>query len=346
VLPVSFGWAGVDVFFVLSGFLITGILFDSRDAPHRVRNFYIRRTLRIFPLYYGLFLVLVVLYPIFRWHWSWTWLLWPGYLGNFLVFLPPALVGKGFTAASGELLSLAHRSVVLHIGHFWSLCVEEQYYLVWPWIVFWLKDRRKLITICVLVILVCPLLRIFAGSLIPAYAINGDALYYSTPFRVDALMFGALVALLRRGPAHRRMIPAARWLLAAFAVAAVILLAVAKFGPHAPPTDAYPLWRLSLKLSVADILSACVVILALEPRTWTYNILSLPGLRWIGRITYGAYVLHEIPRTLLTQMFAPYFTRPAIPAAALAFVLTMAVAWLSFRYFESPFIRLKNRWTR
>ena len=88
---LPYGWAGVDVFFVLSGFLITGILYDTRDDPHRVRNFYIRRTLRIFPLYYGVFLTVFLMTPFMHWEWTWQWIAWPLYLGNFLPFLYPHL---------------------------------------------------------------------------------------------------------------------------------------------------------------------------------------------------------------------------------------------------------------
>src|SRR5580698_10512614 len=92
-VATPWGWTGVDIFFVLSGFLITGILFDSRDDPHRVRNFYIRRTLRIFPLYYGIFLVLLLSTPLIHWSWSRSWIAWPLYLGNYLRFLHPYILG-------------------------------------------------------------------------------------------------------------------------------------------------------------------------------------------------------------------------------------------------------------
>ena len=155
---------GVDAFFVLSGFLITGILYDTRDEPGRVRNFYIRRTLRIFPLYYGVLLILLVLTPLFHWAWTWQWIAWPLYLGNFLHLFYPHLNNPFVIAfADADLLSKTSRFIVT-LGHFWTLCVEEQFYLVWPWVVFAVRDRRKLINICVTCIIVVPFARSFAEA--------------------------------------------------------------------------------------------------------------------------------------------------------------------------------------
>jgi peptidoglycan/LPS O-acetylase OafA/YrhL len=148
-LRLPWGWAGVDVFFVLSGFLITGILFDTREQANRVRSFYVRRILRIFPLYFGLMLALVLLYPIFRWDWSWSWLLWPAFLGNFARGQHVFAVGSPLQMlADAQPLSRSFPRIQLFCGHLWSLCVEEQFYLIWPGIVFWLRNRRQLLWVC------------------------------------------------------------------------------------------------------------------------------------------------------------------------------------------------------
>lgn len=129
-LGLPWGWSGVDLFFVLSGFLITGILFDTRDDQHRVRNFYLRRTLRIFPLYYGIMLVILVSWPLLHWQVNWHWWVWPAYVGNYARFLHPYLPDGPFQRLVDfqPVTLIAGKHVPIFLGHFWSLCVEEQFY--------------------------------------------------------------------------------------------------------------------------------------------------------------------------------------------------------------------------
>jgi len=346
-LQLPWGWAGVDVFFVLSGFLITGILFDTQDDPHRVRNFYIRRTLRIFPLYYGVMLVLVLLYPIFRWEWSWSWLVWPAYLGNFARAQHPFTFGSPLQRlADFQLVSRSDSFVRLFLGHCWSLCVEEQFYLIWPWVVFRVRDRKKLIYICVASVILCPLMRILGSHTLPQFMLNQEALYRWTPFRIDALLLGGLIALVRRGPSPRGLLIAAR---VVFAVLCVVITAWVLLNPsvrHEPDGYTYPLWRFTWGLSVIDLFAGCLIVMALEAGSATFRVFNLRPLRWIGRISYGAYVFHDIPHNeyyvLASNLKYPLQTTGPI----VAFCGTLVLAWASYRYFESPFIRLKDRWTR
>jgi peptidoglycan/LPS O-acetylase OafA/YrhL len=175
------GWVGVDLFFVLSGFLITGILYDAKGGAHFFRNFYMRRVLRIFPLYYAfLFLVLVAL-PTVRptavvpgetQLWLWT------YLSNIL------FARVGWEGVPG------------HTTHLWSLAIEEQFYMLWPLVVFF-ASRRRLVQICIGAIVFAELTRIGLHYTAP----NGIAGYALMPARIDALGVGALVAVLAREPA-------------------------------------------------------------------------------------------------------------------------------------------------
>src|SRR5512137_2924489 len=194
------GWAGVDLFFVLSGFLITGILLDARGGPGYFRAFYARRVLRIFPLYYAylavLFLAVPALLPaldVRRETQGWLWT----YLGNVLFAREGGFQASPFT------------------GHFWSLAVEEQFYLFWPFLV-WLLPRRWLAAAC---------LGLVAGAFALRFAIhrttfNATAAYVLTPARMDALAMGALVAIAAREPAWwPRVRRAAPWVLVASAAA-------------------------------------------------------------------------------------------------------------------------------
>jgi peptidoglycan/LPS O-acetylase OafA/YrhL len=343
-LQLPWGWAGVDVFFVLSGFLITGILFDTRDDPHRIKNFYVRRTLRIVPLYYGLMLLLVSLWPVFRWNWYKAWLVWPAYLGNFAPYHHDTSGASALHfVAYAVLVSRVWPAVELHFGHFWSLCVEEQFYLVWPWIVFWVRDRRRLIYLCIAVVLAGPLLRVLGSHHLPQYMIDQEVLYRATPFRIDALLLGGLIALLRRGPSARVLLTAARTGFLALSAIVLLWLALNPTARHGTIHYVYPAWRFTWGLTFIDLFAACLILMALESTSITSRIFNLRPLRWLGRISYGAYVFHDILHVPLLNLVQRFTGHPRMPTAALALCTTLLMAWASFRWFESPFMRLKER---
>lgn len=356
---LPWGWTGVNIFFVLSGFLITGILFDSRNDPNRARNFYIRRTLRIFPLYYGIFLVLLLLYPIFRWQWSPLWFAWPLYVGNFLRFLSPSAVVQNSTlqlAANAWLRTHWYRyQSQLNLGHLWSLCVEEQFYLFWPWVVFSLRSRRALIRVCTSAVVVVPILRLIAQHTAPTWMLDSELLYRVTPFQLDSLLLGGLAALLWRGSHRKQLIAVARFIAALTGAAAVLYLAFTVHPDALPNWNkgyVYPTWRLTWGLSFVNVLAASVIITCLHTNNWLGAVLSIRPLRWLGRISYGAYIYHDILHVPISQFVHRIGERSSLVppheekiTIAIALAATLLIAWLSFRFFESPFLDLKERWT-
>jgi peptidoglycan/LPS O-acetylase OafA/YrhL len=344
-LALPYGWAGVDVFFVLSGFLITGILHDTRDDTHRIRNFYIRRTLRIFPLYYGVLLAIFLLTPLMHWAWAWQWVAWPLYLGNFLRFLYPHL-NDGFVAgfADAHLVSRAYPRFDLRLGHFWTLCVEEQFYLLWPWIVFKVRDRRKLIAICIACIVLVPIARVLAIAHMPQALVSGEVVLHSTPFRFDTLLVGALIALLYRGAHRKRMQQVAQGILA-LAVFCVFSVVVYWFLFHTSKVNNAAVNHTWL-LSFIALFAGALMLRTLVPGTIPYRFFNLRWLRLIGTVSYGAYVFHDIPHGLYDRLVGHYFHHGAhLIIAAFGLVMTLASAFLSYHFFEFPILRLKNRFT-
>jgi peptidoglycan/LPS O-acetylase OafA/YrhL len=342
------GWAGVDLFFVLSGFLITGILFDSRNDTYRVRNFYVRRTLRIFPLYYGILLLVLFLWPLAHWQLSWAWAVWPAYLGNFARFVHPyALFSPAQRIADFQPTGvLAGHPLTLYLGHFWSLCVEEQFYLVWPWVVFWIRDRRKLMWCCGVTLAVCLPLRLLGQHLLPLWMLDNEVLYRFTPLRLDALLLGGLIALVLRGPSATNLLRYARRLTPLCLAAAAYLLTAFLYQHlrHRMPT--YPEWKFTWGLALVDLLAALILLIAIQPGTIVYRALNRPILRWVGRISYGAYVWHDIPHALyfsLAQRIWPSHYKALVPMLGLCG--TFVLASLSFRLLEAPFLNLKEGWT-
>jgi peptidoglycan/LPS O-acetylase OafA/YrhL len=198
---------------VLSGFLITGILYDAKGSHYPLRSFYIRRVLQIFPLYYGFVTFWSFLLPVFYpWPerfqtpfsqiWSWT------YLTNIL-----------------QAINCDLGAVPPYTGHFWSLAVEEQFYLLWPVVVL-LFRRRSLMRICLAGILISPVIRlgcVLAGNEVGAYVL--------TPARMDGLGVGAFLALAARGPNGLSHLRRWAWPVASAAVVAFVITVWVKTPP-------------------------------------------------------------------------------------------------------------------
>jgi peptidoglycan/LPS O-acetylase OafA/YrhL len=322
----SGGWAGVDLFFVLSGFLITGILADARNTPHRYRTFYIRRALRILPLYYGFVVLLFVIPPLLGAH---------AYTTSAAEQLPYWLYLQNFHPLPNHAAHFA--------GHLWSLAIEEQFYLVWPLIVFSLspKNALRVCAACVVGALAYRIAEVLAGA-------NLHTVYFRTPGRIDGLALGGAIALMIRagGLAQlRRIAPAVLVLSAA-------VLAGARLHPSGfDPGGAY---MVAAGYAALAFFFGAVLVLALDAGPARLpRLLSARGLRFFGRYSYGLYVVH-VPLIALARLagvspdrFAG--TRWELPGL-LGYVTLMAVASIlaalaSWHLYEKHFLKLKARFT-
>ncbi len=334
---LPYGWAGVDIFFVLSGFLITGILYDNRHAEHRFRNFYVRRVFRIFPLYYAVLLLLFLAIPIFHLQWKHLSLIWFAYLGNYLDWFHPS--------------TTAYQNIGRwHIGHFWSLCVEEQFYLIWPAVVFFTAARKRLIQICLAVVILLPFVRLLLCLSVPLRVVEAGAIYSSTPTRIDTLLLGALIALWMRGPEKDRMLRAGTsCLLTAVAIlASMHLLTTYYFRPQGAVSR---FWMPSFGYSLTALAGAGILLISLNDNSWMARIFRLRPVRSFGQRTYGFYVYHVLP-FLFFPVLVRWFTLHGVPylvrGVASYLILVgglLVITYASYRYFETPFLRLKDRYT-
>jgi peptidoglycan/LPS O-acetylase OafA/YrhL len=343
---LSWGFAGVDIFFVLSGFLITGILYDSQHRPDRYRVFYLRRTLRIFPLYYAVLLLPVLLYPVFRWQLHPAQWMWPAYLGNYARFFWPGDVANN-TSIFEDIRSTVFPTFTYQIPHLWSLCIEEQFYLVWPFVVFAIGRRERLRNLCLAMVVIVPMLRLLALHEFSERILSFGLLYRTTPLRGDALLLGGAMALCLRGSEGKRIIRLAQPVLMALCVLLALLeiASRARLGHFIDPDwmKLYNPWGYSLLAFAA----AAVILMAVNSSTWIYRVCLQPQLRWLGVRSYGFYVYH----LLLGQVWklasiALCFGHKGVAFRALPFVAlagTALVSWCSFKYLESPILRLKSR---
>ncbi|WP_118181633.1 acyltransferase family protein [Paraburkholderia phosphatilytica] len=296
-------WMGVDLFFVLSGFLITGILLDrkARQVPY-FSYFYARRARRILPPYVLLMIVSSLLFGL-----SWA-KYWPWY--------------TFFATNIGDALGQSgHDS----LNVLWSLAVEEQFYIVWPFVVL-LVPERTLGFVAAALVVVVPLLRAVATPWFDTFW----PIYYLTPFRMDLLAAGALLAVAtRRNPAVlERVKPFAfAGLLAAFALLAWLHLHFPRFRAENTLLSNATLYSISL------VLCTSIVVIALQSNGIVKRVLSTPVLVYIGTVSYTIYLIH------LTVLYAIWpLNEGRYASAVLALAITLAYASVSWFAFERRLI--------
>ncbi len=307
---VGHGWLGVDLFFVLSGFLITGILLDSRDSPHYFRNFYGRRVLRILPLYFVTIAVMACFYP-----------------GNGTYFA----LSLAFLANVAPLWGVA---VPHGPGVFWSLAVEEHFYLIWPWIIR-LFSRRALASACFVIVIAEPILRAI-------YTSRGMDIYALSWFRFDGLASGALLAIwFRSGFASRR-----NSILAASACVAsglAITIAGLPFGIMLKTVAG-----MSLRYNQATLVYCAGMLAAISFRSTSLTApLRSRFARLTGDLSYCLYLIHLALIDGYMAVFRRYVpTGFTFSQLVVRFIVVLAVSYalalLSRRFLERPFLSLKR----
>ncbi len=325
------GWVGVDVFFVLSGFLITGILYDTRNDSKFFLRFFARRAVRIFPVFYLVVAVLLLLTPIFHYHWRVGHLWFLVYLGNFAA-------NRDFTLY--EIFSANHPTARVFIGHFWSLCVEEQFYILWPLLVWTVRDRVRLLWTAGGISVLALLLRIgmemhFSRGICELWIVR------TLPFRMDSLLIGAMLALLLRGPAADVLQRRCRWLFVGAMAALVGIFAV--FPDYDSPV------LMTVGLTVTALASAGLIGMTLRRESPAFRLFHLSALRKLGRYSYGFYIYHVlfgwawIKFLVFVTSKVHSLALGGVIALPINFAVTFLISMASYEWFEKRFLVLKRR---
>jgi peptidoglycan/LPS O-acetylase OafA/YrhL len=319
------GWAGVDMFFVLSGYLITGILCDakSRRASY-TRAFYMRRVLRLFPLYYAVLVVAALCSHWFA----------PGHAVPQL-FLWMNLQ-NAWIAATGNWLPLG-------LNHLWSLAVEVQFYLVWPLIIRGCEGR-SLAWVFLGLALIAPVAR----TVLLLLGCPWQAVYVLPLTHVDAFALGALLAwAMRDEPWREWMTRHTRAMLGLGGLAVVGLAAAERFSLY---MDRFPTMSVGLS-ALAFLFVSLLATLLVQPTDGLWaRAFGWRGLRLLGRVSYGLYVFHLPVLTVLMRWHAAgvpassarWGLAPEVLLFLEMFAVTLALALVSWQFYERPCLRLKR----
>jgi peptidoglycan/LPS O-acetylase OafA/YrhL len=331
----QFGWCGVDLFFVLSGFLITRILLDAKGMPHYLRNFYARRVLRIFPVYFAVLIFCVGVLPLI-----------------------PHPKAANFGRIAGDEVwyfvylqnyVMAWRGAFRHgiLDVTWSLAIEEQFYLAWPFVVL-LLSPRGILRVCLMGAGASLTLRLIALAL----GASPIAVYVATPLRLDGLLAGAFAAVAVAQPATLgRLLPTCRVLalVTGLAVLGVWL------GPAGESWETPLTATVGFSLLAVFFAAALLLAVGAAPGGLGYRLLTLAVLRAFGKYSYAMYLFHLPLRALLRDTVFGSDSFPTLGGSPLpgqllfyvaATLLTFLIAWLSWHLLEKQVLKLKGHFPR
>lgn len=305
----ALGNTGVSLFFVLSGFVITRILLQTYESPHFFRSFYIRRALRIFPLYYAGLLIYF-------------------FATHFLDGAPGPMFQANNLYHVFYLQNIARTFGWDFEGppHYWSLAVEEHFYLLWPAVVYFCvkKNRGTLLRMSIWIVVAVHGLRFVMAH-------EGMEIDVFTFTRLDQLVVGGLLALYE---SYGLMRSHKVWLYSLMLVSGILgmLLIEAANGQFI---------RDALKHSALAILFSGVVLLAVaaEGNATAQRLLQNAPIQFLGKISYGLYVWHY----LCIHLYDEYLSGYRLAGFVVVVALTVLVSWISYRIVEEPFLRLKTR---
>ena len=282
------GWVGVDIFFTLSGFLITSILLKAKTGEHYFKNFYVRRILRIFPLYYAAIAIVLLFAPKVE--------------EDFLATLKTALPIMLLYQQNWALL-FKNFHITQYLGITWSLAIEEQFYFLWPFIVYKL-NREQLVKASIGYILVSIIGRTLGTLLWPNLAQASTFFYYASFARFEEMLFGGLLAvfLTYDGALEKVKRYALPVFLASFTVFVALHILSLPGDPH-PEHASLPLTLGGYTTAALSTIGLIGIFITYPPRNFFRRFFSNPVLTFLGKYSYSMYIFHMTAALILLDVF-------------------------------------------
>lgn len=312
-----FGWIGVDLFFVLSGYLITDILLTTVGSPGYLRNFFARRVLRIFPLYYLSLAIFLLILPKFdilknqlQFYVDHQWWLW-AYLQNWLYSF--------------------HTPRSTFLIHFWSLAVEEQFYLIWPFVILLIRKPKHLLVLMFLILGIVMLVR----SLLWINRI--ETVVYSSLYtftRIDGICIGCIVAITQRINFY--------FLKNNTAIIITGLAALNFIFYFLNMNSNYPYLAFVGYTTLAGIFGLLVNESVTGGTKIINFIFTFAPLKFFGKISYAFYVFHWPVYLIIYRLAFDLSPYRNLFISFTATILAVGLSWLSYEFFESKMLRLKR----